>query len=53
MADTLTNRRNFLRFVAASPLFAGTSALAQVAADPIVWARRELDKLITDPKQAL
>jgi hypothetical protein len=28
MADTLTSQRNFLRFVAASPLFAGTSALA-------------------------
>jgi 4-hydroxymandelate oxidase len=53
MVDTLTNRRNFLRFAVASPLFAGTPALAQVAADPMVWAPRELDKLITDPKQAL
>ena len=53
MVDTLTNRRNFLRFVAASPPFTGTPALARVAADPIVWAPRELDKLITDPKQAL
>jgi isopentenyl diphosphate isomerase/L-lactate dehydrogenase-like FMN-dependent dehydrogenase len=53
MVDALTNRRNFLRFVAASPLFAGTPALARVAADPMAWAPRELDKLITDPKQAL
>jgi 4-hydroxymandelate oxidase len=53
MVDTLASRRNFLRFVAASPLFAGTPALARVTADPMVWAPSELDKLITDPRQAL
>jgi len=48
------NRRRFLQFVAASPLFAG-AALAEgiVAGDPVQWAPRDLDKLITDAKQAL
>ena len=48
------SRRRFLKFLAASPLFAH-SALAQGARplDPADWAPRELDKLIEDPKQAL
>jgi 4-hydroxymandelate oxidase len=55
MLDPIANRRRFLHFAAASPLFAH-AALAQVPArlpDPMVWAPRDLDRLITDPKQAL
>src|ERR1700732_4033596 len=56
-----TTRRRFCQYLAASPLFAqyGTPALAQntpVPArlpDPMVWAPRELDNLISDPKEAL
>ena len=48
------NRRRFLQFVAASPLFAGAALAEGIAAgDPVQWAPRDLDKLITDPKQAL
>jgi 4-hydroxymandelate oxidase len=51
-------RRRFLKFLSASPLFAGlnSKALAQGMppwTDPMAWAPRELDKLISDPKQAL
>jgi isopentenyl diphosphate isomerase/L-lactate dehydrogenase-like FMN-dependent dehydrogenase len=45
-------RRRFFQFVAASPLFA-PAAMAERPADPMTWAARDLDKLITDPKQAL
>lgn len=44
-----------MRFIAASPLFAH-EAVAQIPSrlpDPMVWAPRDLDNLITDPKQAL
>jgi 4-hydroxymandelate oxidase len=47
------NRRRFLRFVAASPLFARAAVAQTRLPDPMVWAPRDLDKLITDPKQAL
>jgi len=48
------SRRRLLQFLAASPL-AARSALAEgfSSSDPMQWAPRELDKLITDPKQAL
>src|SRR5262252_11100368 len=59
--DLTTTRRRFVQFLAASPLFSncGTRALAEdtpVPArlpDPMVWAPRELDNLISDPKEAL
>jgi 4-hydroxymandelate oxidase len=54
-----TSRRRFLQFLAASPLLA-TSDLAAMAAeapsrlpDPMIWAPRSLDKLITSPKEAI
>jgi len=59
--DRATTRRRFVKFLAASPLFAhcGTRVFAQNAPaparlpDPMVWAPRELDNLISDPKDAL
>jgi len=59
--DAGYNRRRFLQFLAASPLFAGLGppAVAQDASapsrlpDPMPWAPRELDNLISDPKDAL
>jgi 4-hydroxymandelate oxidase len=59
--DRIASRRSFLQFLAASPLFAGPSApaLAQNMSapsrlsDPVVWAPRDLDNLISDPKEAL
>jgi isopentenyl diphosphate isomerase/L-lactate dehydrogenase-like FMN-dependent dehydrogenase len=57
--DQTTSRRRFLQFLAASPLLA-TSDLAAVAnetpsrlPDPMIWAPRTLDKLITSPKEAI
>jgi 4-hydroxymandelate oxidase len=55
------SRRRFIQFLAASPLFAGTSlsALAQggtfpeLRPDPYVWAPRDYDHLISSPKEAL
>ena len=65
-ADQAASRRRFIKFLAASPLFAGTSlaALAQDGltpeglapqrpADPYVWAPRDYAHLIADPKEAL
>jgi 4-hydroxymandelate oxidase len=47
------SRRRLLQFLAASPLLA-PSARAEIArSDPMLWAPRELDKLITDPKDAI
>ena len=48
------SRRRLLQFLAASPLFAG-SALAEGShfSDPAEWAPRDLDKLISEPRQAL
>jgi 4-hydroxymandelate oxidase len=50
----LVSRRRLLQFLAASPLFT-QPALAEALrpSDPADWAPRDLDKLITDPKQAL
>ena len=59
-AAQIANRRRFIQFLAASPLFAGTSisALAGepypgVPSDPFVWAPRDYDHLISSPKEAL
>ena len=60
-ADQATNRRRFLKFIAASPLFAGTSlaAFAQEGTfperppDPFVWAPRDYAHLIASPSEAL
>jgi 4-hydroxymandelate oxidase len=60
-SDPAITRRRFLQFLAASPLFThpGAPASAQSTptssrlTDPIVWAPRDLDKLISDPKEAL
>ena len=58
---TAISRRRFVQFLAASPLFTHSSApaLAQSTSapsklvDPMVWAPRDLDNLISDPKEAL
>ena len=60
-SDPAITRRRFVQFLAGSPLLAhpGAPALAQSTsassrlADPMVWAPRDLDKLISDPKDAL
>jgi len=48
------SRRRLLQYLAASPLFA-QAALAEAfrPQDPVEWAPRDLDKLISDPTQAL
>jgi len=53
--DQPASRRRFLRYLAASPLFAGSDLLAQEQRlpDPMVWAPRSLDKLIETPREAL
>jgi 4-hydroxymandelate oxidase len=61
VVDQATSRRRFIQFLAASPLFAGTSiaALAQEGMypqqppDPYVWAPRDYEHLISSPKEAL
>src|SRR3954463_3949688 len=58
-ADQAASRRLFLKFLAASPLLAASdlAAFASEAPsrlpDPMVWAPRSLDKLISTPKEAL
>jgi isopentenyl diphosphate isomerase/L-lactate dehydrogenase-like FMN-dependent dehydrogenase len=54
------SRREFLRFLAASPLLAGGAAYAQQAAtprpklpDPLIWAPFDSQHLISDPKDAI
>ena len=57
IVDQATSRRRFIKFLAASPLFAGSSlaALAQEGSfperrpDPYVWAPRDYDHLISSP----
>lgn len=52
------SRRKFLQFLAASPLFAASDLAAFAAErpgllpDPMVWAPRSLDKLISNPQEA-
>src|SRR3981081_1533924 len=48
------SRRRMLQFLAASPLFArGASAETSRPSDPMIWAPRDVDKLIADPKDAI
>src|SRR4029077_7974881 len=50
----VASRRRLLQFLAASPLIAqGALAQGMLSSDPMEWAPRDLDKLITEPKQAL
>ncbi len=57
--DQATSRRRFLQFLAASPLLAASDLAAMAAEvpsrlpDPVIWAPRTLDKLITSPKEAI
>jgi isopentenyl diphosphate isomerase/L-lactate dehydrogenase-like FMN-dependent dehydrogenase len=57
--DPRASRRHFLQFLAASPFYA-SSTLAAFAAetpsrlpDPMLWAPRDLDHLISTPKEAI
>jgi (S)-2-hydroxy-acid oxidase len=50
----VANRRRFLQFLAASPLFArGALAEGLRPSDPVDWAPRDLDKLIATPRRRL
>jgi isopentenyl diphosphate isomerase/L-lactate dehydrogenase-like FMN-dependent dehydrogenase len=57
--DQAASRRLFLKFLAASPLLAASdlAAFASEAPsrlpDPMMWAPRNLDKLISTPKEAI
>jgi 4-hydroxymandelate oxidase len=57
--DQATCRRQFLKFLAASPLFAASDLAAWAnetpsrLPDPMMWAPRNLDKLISTPKEAI
>lgn len=59
MIDPYVSRRRLLRYVTASPLFAGAPAFAQAPVppthlpDPMIWAPRELGELIDSPSRAL
>src|SRR5437764_3913820 len=59
IADQATCRRQFLKFLAASPLFAASDLAAWAdetpsrLPDPMQWAPRTLDKLIASPKEAI
>jgi 4-hydroxymandelate oxidase len=57
--DPRRSRRHFLQFLAASPFYA-SSTLAAFAAetpsrlpDPMIWSPRDLDHLISTPKEAI
>src|SRR5205823_12694770 len=57
--DQFASRRALLKFLAASPLLAHSDFAALAAEtpnrlpDPMVWAPRTLDKLISSPKEAI
>jgi len=57
--DQSTSRRNFLKYLAASPLLGagGMAALAHESPsrfpDPMVWAPRDMGELIKSPKDAI
>src|SRR5262245_17691104 len=59
MSDQTASRRQFLKFMSASPLLAygGASALAGEAPsrlpDPMLWAPQNLEELIKSPKEAV
>ncbi|HEY2231278.1 MAG TPA: alpha-hydroxy acid oxidase, partial [Xanthobacteraceae bacterium] len=56
--DPRTSRRRFLQFLAASPFYASSTLAAYAAEtpsrlpDPMIWAPRDLDHLISTPKEA-
>jgi isopentenyl diphosphate isomerase/L-lactate dehydrogenase-like FMN-dependent dehydrogenase len=57
--DQAASRRKFLQFLAASPLFAGSTALAetllpkQKLPDPLMWGPLDPNNLIKSPKEAI
>ena len=59
--DKATNRRCFIKWLAGSPLFVGTSfssfaqtgAVPELRPDPYVWAPRDYQHLISSPQEAL
>jgi 4-hydroxymandelate oxidase len=57
--DPQTSRRQLLKFLAGSPLLASSSLAAFASEtpsrlpDPMTWAPRDLDHLITSPKEAI
>src|SRR5689334_21925731 len=57
--DQAASRREFLKFVAASPLFAAGGAAAFAGEspsklpDPMLWAPQNLEELIKSPKDAI
>src|SRR5437870_3408145 len=57
--DQYTSRRKFLQFLAASPLLVGSDLAAWAnetparLPDPMLWAPRNIDKLIATPKDAI
>src|SRR5436309_2665098 len=59
--DQANSRRALLKFLAASPFFAASDLAAFAAEDPhgyrlpdpMMWAPRDLDKLISSPKEAI
>src|SRR4051795_7824695 len=58
-ADQALSRRKLLQFLAASPLLAASDLAAMAGEapsrlpDPMIWAPRTLDKLISSPKEAI
>jgi 4-hydroxymandelate oxidase len=56
---TEQSRRQFLQFMAASPLFASSALAGEVPmvpvrpTDPVIWAPLQTDKLIKSPKDAI
>jgi 4-hydroxymandelate oxidase len=58
-AIQIASRRRFLQFLAASPLLAASDLAAFAAErpgllpDPMLWGPRALDKLISNPKEAI
>src|SRR5205823_9441127 len=58
-ADQATSRRKFLQFLAASPLLAASDLAAMAnetpsrLPDPMMWAPRNIDKLISTPREAI
>jgi isopentenyl diphosphate isomerase/L-lactate dehydrogenase-like FMN-dependent dehydrogenase len=57
--DPRTSRRHFLQFLAASPFYASSTLAAYATEtpsrlpDPMIWAPRDLDHLISTPKEAI
>jgi 4-hydroxymandelate oxidase len=57
--DQAANRRKFLQFLAASPLLATSSAIAETLLpkaklpDPLMWAPLDANNLIKTPKEAI